>query len=152
MMSEFAKQSGEFLAKSSGEHRLTSAVVYQPDTPDAHQEFVERRELSDAFLDYALKGDKTQRLQHRDGTTTGEVVLLACWPAPVADELCVPDQGCTRKSLKAGTIFAASHWTPKAWALIREGKLRGLSMGGSAVRVPDQPLPTAKSICSCGCA
>lgn len=149
-MAEFvAEPSGEFIAKSSGDHRLTSAVVYQPDTPDAHNEFVERRELSDAFLDYALKGDKTLRLQHQPGTAAGEAVLLACWPAPVADDLCVPDQGCTRKSLKAGTIFAVSRWTPRAWALIREGKLRGMSMGGSAVRVPDQPLAAEKTGCGC---
>jgi hypothetical protein len=142
---------GELVAKSAP-HRVSSAVLYEPDTPDAHGEFVERDELLRAVIDYAEAQDKTLRLQHQDATDIGEVTAVVVWPAALPAELCTPTFGCSRKSLKPGTAFAITRWSAEAWPLVEAGEIRGLSMGGTAVRVRDR-RPAEKSkggACSCG--
>lgn len=109
------------------ENRVSSGVLYQPDVPDAHDEYVTRDDLLAAALDYSISADKVLHQQHDLTTDAGEVIAVIDWPFPVETH---------DRTLEPGTVFAVVRWSKDAWELIKSGAISGLSLGGTAIRQP----------------
>lgn len=121
------------VAKADAEMRYTLAPVYLPDTEDAHGEFVDAPTLQKAFWGY-LENSREIHLQHTD-TPAGTLVECVTWPAEFNTTLTIPGEDPKPITFPAGTVYAGIIWDESSWALIKAGKLRGLSMGGRAKKV-----------------
>jgi Putative phage serine protease XkdF len=125
------------------EKRLTLAPVYSPNTRDAHNEGTSPEALEEAIIEFAKNGDKRLLLQHGDlgKHFVGDIVSVFVWPfAAKVDMLDPATMKKTTHTFPAGTAWAWVHWKPDAWQLVKTGKLRGYSMGGTAVRRPDPTM------------
>jgi 2'-5' RNA ligase len=122
------------VAKASPEKRYTLGPMYMPDRLDAHGEFTDADILQEGVWGYVRRGERTIYLQHSD-TPAGEFVELMSWPYEASVKMVVP--GDKEKTVKfpAGTVYMGVIWQPWAWELVKDGKLRGLSMGGHARRM-----------------
>lgn len=121
------------------EQRYTLGPWYVPGVEDAHGEFTDDDTLQTALWDWVRKGDRTIYLQHGD-KAAGEMVEILTVPFPVEADLTVPGQGTTRYQFPANTPFMGVVWEPWAWDLVKAGRLRGYSIGGTARRmVADLP-------------
>lgn len=119
--------------KANDELRYTLAPVYLPDTEDAHGEYVGADVLQKAFWGY-LENSREIHLQHTD-KRAGALVECVTWPTAYETTLTVPGEAPKPITFPAGTVYAGIVWEPAVWALIKAGKLRGLSMGGRAKKV-----------------
>jgi hypothetical protein len=54
---------------------------------------------------------------------------------PISTELLVPGEGVSKYSFPKNTPFMGVIWEPWAWELVKNGELRGYSIGGSAQRM-----------------
>ncbi len=113
------------------EDRYTLSAWYIPNQTDAHGEWTDADTLQKAAWGYVESGDRRIRLQHDTTVVAGEWVEIVSWPTPVTMQKASGEQ----VSYPAGTVFLGVRWEPYAWELIKQGKLTGLSIGGSAVRV-----------------
>jgi hypothetical protein len=121
------------------EQRYTLGPWYVPGVEDAHGEFTDDGTLQTALWDWVRKGDRTIYLQHGD-KAAGEMVEILTVPFPVEADLTVPGQGTTRYQFPANTPFMGVVWEPWAWEMVKAGRLRGYSIGGTARRmVADLP-------------
>jgi hypothetical protein len=102
---------------------------------DAHNEWTDPDELQKAVWDYVQKGDRRIRLQHDRDKIAGEFVEIMTWPYEV--EVPMLMKNATEKKLKfpANTVFLGVVWEPWAWKMVKDGKLRGYSIGGRAERL-----------------
>ena len=129
------------VVKSTDEQRFTLAPMYVPEQVDAHGEWTDADELQKALWSLVRKDDgRTIRLQHDRDTVAGELVEAVSWPYETDAEMVVPgvEKGASvrkRVTLPAGTVYAGIVWEPGPWAAIKAGRLRGLSMGGTADRI-----------------
>lgn len=105
-----------------------------PGVEDAHGEFTDEDTLQKALWDWVRAGDRTIYLQHGE-KPAGEMVEIMTVPFPVEAELTVPNQGVSKFAFPANTPFMGVVWEPWAWELVKAGKLRGYSIGGSARRM-----------------
>lgn len=123
------------------EKRYTLAPLYIPGEKDAHEEWASSEDLQKALWDFVKNGDLDLRLQHNEDVVAGSIVETVTWPFAVEMELAVPGEGgSVRKvDLPAGTPFLGVVWDPDVWPLVKEGKIRGYSIGGEAVRVVAEP-------------
>lgn len=120
------------------EKRYTLAPWYVPDSLDAHGEWTDKEEVQRAFWDYLAKPDRTIKLQHNTDIVAGEWVEGLTWPHEVTVPIKHPE-GDTEITFPAGTPFLGVIWEPWAWELIKEGEIRGLSIGGKGKRVEADP-------------
>lgn len=130
--------SGELvIVEKNLERRITTGVMYQPGVPDAHGEYAEAEDLEDAVHSYMTGGDLKIRKQHDINTVIGDVVGMISWP--FEHKVTLRSGSGLRKAkevtLPAGTVYTTVKWTPEAWPLIKNDKIRGYSMGGRAVRL-----------------
>lgn len=124
------------------EERYTFSPWYVPDSLDAHGEWTDRKEVQQAFWKYLSKDNRDIRLQHNTDIVAGEWVEGATWPF----EVTVPIkhvEGDTEYTFPAGTPFLGIIWEPWAWELIKKGEIRGLSIGGTAIRADETVLASA---------
>lgn len=120
------------------EKRYTLAPWYVPDSVDAHGEWTDKEEVQRAFWDYLKKPDRSIRLQHNMDIVAGEWVEGLTWPHEIEVPVKHPEGDRTIK-FPAGTPFLGVIWEPWAWELIKEGEIRGLSIGGKGKRVEQDP-------------
>lgn len=132
------------LVRKAEEQRYTLGPWYVPGMEDAHGEFTDEDTLQKALWDWVRAGDRTIYLQHSD-KPAGEMVEIMTVPFPVEAELTVPNQGVTKYGFPANTPFMGVVWEPWAWELVKAGKLRGYSIGGSARRMTAE-LPANASL------
>ena len=128
------------------EERYTFSPWYVPDSLDAHGEWTDRKEVQQAFWKYLSKDNRDIRLQHNTDIVAGEWVEGATWPFEATVPVKHPD-GDIEYTFPAGTPFLGIIWEPWAWELIKKGEIRGLSIGGTALRedadmVDDSEDPT----------
>ncbi len=116
------------------EERYTLSAWYIPDRVDAHGEWTDAATLQKAAWGYVESGDRRIRLQHDTSVVAGEWVEIVSWPTPITMQKASGQQA----EYPAGTVFLGVKWEPFAWDLIKQGKLTGLSIGGTAVRVESQ--------------
>lgn len=122
------------LVSKADEQRYTLGPWYVPGVEDAHGEFADEDTLQKALWDWVRAGDRTIYLQHGE-KPAGEMVEIMTVPFPVEAELTVPNQGASKFAFPANTPFMGVVWEPWAWELVKAGKLRGYSIGGSARRM-----------------
>ena len=127
----------ELLHKSVEEKRFTLGPWYIPNRLDAHNEWTDATELQDGLWNYVRKGDRGIRLQHNRDIVAGEWVEAMQMPVEVTmrkhaggEEVVYPE----------GTVFLGVVWKPWAWELVKKGKIRGFSIGGSSARIPIEPV------------
>lgn len=135
-----AESLGTGFVSKALEYRYTLGPAYVPNREDAHGEWADEETLQKAMWDWVRKGDRTIYLQHSD-KPAGEMVELLTWPFVIEAELNVPNQGVTKYQFPANTPFLGVIWEPWAFDLVKDGQLRGYSIGGSAKRIEaDLPL------------
>jgi Putative phage serine protease XkdF len=136
------------LVQKAEERRFTMGPMYVPNTLDAHGEWADDDELQQATWNYVRAGDRRIRLQHNRSVVAGEWVEIMTWPWEVTVPMLGPAGEGLTLTFPPNTVFMGIVWEPWAWALILEGKLRGLSIGGKANRVladlPDDGAPAAE--------
>lgn len=123
------------IAKTDAEQRIVYGVVYAPDDVDSQGEYATADEIRKAAYEFMsdLRGrniDKQHDFQNRDA------YVAESWLVRKGDEL-FPDE-------PVGTwAVAIKVEDDSLWEAVKEGKIGGLSMAGTAKRVPDHS--TAKS-------
>jgi len=125
------------------EHRYTLGPVYVPNWEDAHGEFTDEKTLQKALWSWVRKDDRNIYLQHSN-QIAGEMVEMLTWPFELETSLSVPNQGVTKYTFPPETPFMGVVWEPWAWDLVKQGELRGYSIGGTARRL-EAELPVTGS-------
>lgn len=124
------------LMQKEDSRRFTLGPMYIPDMEDAHGEWTDADELQQGVWGYVRTGDRRIRLQHNREVVAGEWVEVMAWPYPVTVPMTDPSDGRSVKvTYPANTVFLGVVWEPWAWELVKAGKLRGYSIGGTADRV-----------------
>lgn len=124
------------IAKSVDEKQFTLAPWYIPDQIDAHDEWTDPETLQQACWDYVDGGDREIRLQHNTDVVAGRWVEIMQIPYKVTFPMLQADGTSEDVEFPMGTIFMGVIWENWAWQLIKDGKITGLSIGGTAERVP----------------
>ena len=112
------------------EEMISIDVIYEPDTKDAHGNWMTKEEIEKAaqnFNENLKKGVVKSNLFHLE--ETDKFTVVDTW---VHKELDVIVEGSGEK-LKAGTWVAKVKYNcPKLWELKKEGAFAGVSLGGKA--------------------
>jgi 2'-5' RNA ligase len=122
------------------ERRFTLAPMYLPDTLDGHGEWVDGLDLEQSFHDFMADfAHEGIRLQHEPAVVAGKVVEGYILREPLEVEVPVPgNETVMEKHLyPAGTPMIGTRWEPWAWPLVKDGTIRGYSMGGTATPVDE---------------
>lgn len=135
------------LSKASADrNRFTFTVVYKatnhessPET-DAHNEYATAEELRDATWKHVKSGDRSIFIQHGQSVfgfrKAGEWVELVTWPQEATFDFHNADGTLIKRTIPANSIYMGVQWNEWAWPLVKAGKIRGLSFGGRAKRIP----------------
>jgi hypothetical protein len=129
-----ADEQTELLHKADSEHRFTLGPWYIPNRYDAHGEWTDADELQKALWEYVRSGDRDIRLQHNRDIVAGEWLEAMSFPVPVS--IGMQKSGESKQvTYPSGTVFLGVQWKPWAWEMVKEGKIRGFSIGGAAARI-----------------
>jgi len=126
------------IIEKQAEQRITTGVLYAPDALDFHDEWVEADDIEKAVHRYMERGDFDIRRQHGE-EAIGKTVGVMVWPyeTEVAFKKAGDGKETRKVTLPAGTAYVSVKWSKDAWEDVKKDKIRGLSMGGAAVRVKD---------------
>ena len=125
------------LVKSVDERRFTLVVGYpalradQAQAADGFRDFASPEAVEDAAWNYLQKSPRVG-LWHSRGTDGAGTVTESYiyrgpdWHMTAADG--------SEQVIKAGDWLLGIVWNPETWKLIKNGRIRGVSMQGSAVR------------------
>ncbi|NCT26525.1 phage portal protein [Bacillus subtilis subsp. subtilis] len=116
------------LAKEADEQKLVYGIVYEPDTVDAHGDFMTAAEIEKAahgFLKDAREIDK----QHDFHGGVGEVVESYVAPA---------DFEMNGETIKKGSWVLVTKASEEVWEQIKKGEITGYSMAGTAETIEKQ--------------
>jgi len=137
---EFGEMIGAI--RKNDEKRFTLAPWYVPNRMDAHNEWTDPEEIQKALWDYVENADRDIRLQHNVDIVAGKWVEAMTWPYEVEIPMLKADSNTVVKTtFPAGTSFLGVIWEPWAWELVKKGKIRGFSIGGTGSGV-NVDLPT----------
>jgi hypothetical protein len=135
------------LIKSDEERRYTLTVAYPANKPDrgvakdGYRDFAGPGAIEDAAWGYLLKSPKVG-LWHAEGTEgAGDVVESYIWRGP--DWPVTAADGSTQV-VKAGDWLVGIRWTQETWPLVKEGRIGGVSMQGTATRRTPSPQSLAE--------
>jgi hypothetical protein len=132
---ESIAEKATLVSKAVEERMFTLGPLYIPNLKDAHAEWTDPDELQKAVWDYVKKGDRRIRLQHDRDVVAGEWLEIMAWPYDVEAPIMLKDATESKMTFPANTVFLGVQWEPWAWQMIKEGKLRGYSIGGHAQRL-----------------
>jgi site-specific DNA-adenine methylase len=111
------------------EERYVLGIVLEPETVDAQQDIYAAAEIREAAHTFMAQYQNVG-LMHQ-GLVNSRVKILESYLAPVSFEL-------GGVAIKKGTwLLALRVLDDPLWEQIKTGELTGLSMGGSAVKVPE---------------
>ena len=127
--------SGALTVVKSAPLQFTLSPLYVPHRKDAHGEWTTDEDLQKAAWGLMRSGDRTINIQHLPGTVAGEWVELATWPWEHDAELATPGGEVRKVRMPANTPYMGVVWGDEAWEEVQAGRLRGLSMEGTARRV-----------------
>lgn len=122
------------LAKEADEQKLVYGIVYEPDTVDAHGDFMTAAEIEKAahgFLKDARQIDK----QHDFQGGVGEVVESYVAPA---------DFEMNGETIKKGSWVLVTKASEEVWEQIKKGEITGYSMAGNAETIEKQEKPVSQ--------
>lgn len=123
-----AQAVGSVLIRKSAqpaEEMISYEVIYEPDTPDAHGQWMSKETLAKAQEDFAKAqaiGAVTENLFHQQDTDCFKIVdhwIQKEFDVTVAE---------TGEVIKAGTWVAKVQYTPEIWELKKAGIVGGLSL------------------------
>lgn len=123
------------VSKAISERMFTLGPMYIPNARDSQNEWTDPDELQKAVWAYVKKGDRRIRLQHDKEKIAGEFVEIMTWPYEVKVPIVMKDATQKELTFPANTVFLGVVWEPWAWNMVKEGKLRGYSIGGRAERL-----------------
>ena len=123
------------VSKAENERRFTLGPMYIPNRKDAHTEWTDPEELQKAVWEYVKKGDRRIRLQHDKKVVAGEWLEIMAWPYEVEAPMIMKDGSEKPMKFPANTVFLGVKWEPWAWKMVKDGDLRGYSIGGKAERL-----------------
>jgi hypothetical protein len=138
------------------ERMLSLAPVYAPNSVDFHGEHVSAQELEDAIMKFAESGDRRLLLQHGDhgaAVFVGTILSIFTWPYSHTVKLRIPGESERQVEMPPGSAYAWIRWSKDVWPLVKAGKgIRGLSIGGKALRVPstEKHLPRMGDMAKAG--
>jgi hypothetical protein len=115
--------------------QFTFSPLYLPLQKDAHGDWTDPDDLQKAVWGLQRFGDRTINIQHLPGTVAGEWVELATWPWEHEAALSVPGGDIRKAKFPPNTPWMGVVWGNEAWAEVLAGRMRGLSMEGTATRV-----------------
>lgn len=121
------------------ERRFTLGPWYIPDIEDAHGEWTDADTLQQALWGYVRSGYRTIHLQHEPSVAAGEWVELMQLPWAVEVPVIDPAGNVSAHILPKGTVMMGVVWEPWAWELVLDGSITGLSIGGQAMRLDEDP-------------
>ena len=131
------------MVKAEAERRFTLCVAYPASKPDANiaadgfRDFASSAAVENAAWSYMLKSRQVG-LWHQDGTDgAGSVVESYIYRGPPW----VIKAGDAEHTVHAGDWLLGIQWSEDTWPLVKSGKIRGVSMQGSATR--RRPTPEA---------
>lgn len=125
------RKSGQF-AKSVEEKRFTLAPMYVPGQYDAHGDWAEPEDLQQAVWRFS-RGDRMIALQHQpEAGPMGEAVEMMVMPWEHTVPMFKADGSSENVTFPAGTPWLGVIWNEDVWPLVKEGKVRGYSIGGRA--------------------
>lgn len=107
------------------EEMISYEIVYEPDTPDCHDQWMSKETLVKAQADFKKAqeiGAVTENLYHLFDTTAFKIVDH--WIQPEMDVTVTQ----TGELIKAGSWVAKVQYTPEAWELKKAGIVGGLSL------------------------
>lgn len=114
------------ILKVDEEKRIVTGVVYEPDTPDTHDEFMTAQEIEKAAHQF-LKDYRNIDKQHDFTSGQGEVV--ESWIAK-------SDTTVGEQQIREGTWLMSVHVPDdEIWSEIKKGNITGFNMGGVGERV-----------------
>ncbi|WP_342412352.1 XkdF-like putative serine protease domain-containing protein [Bacillus sp. FSL K6-1560] len=122
------------LAKEADEQKLVYGIVYEPDTVDAHGDFMTAAEIEKAahgFLKDAREIDK----QHDFQGGVGEVVESYVAPA---------DFEMNGETIKKGSWVLVTKASEEVWEEIKKGEITGYSMAGIADIAKQEEKPVSQ--------
>ncbi len=111
--------------KSAEEEMISYEVIYEPETPDLHGQWMSKETLVKAHEDFKKAqslGAVTENLYHLFDTDSWKIVDH--WIQPEFDVTVAQ----TGEVIKAGSWVAKVQYTPETWALKKAGIVGGLSL------------------------
>ncbi|WP_016886617.1 MULTISPECIES: XkdF-like putative serine protease domain-containing protein [Bacillus] len=116
------------LTKAEDEKKLVYGIVYEPDTPDAHGDFMTAVEIEKAAHGF-LKDAREIDNQHDFQGGVGEVVESYVAPA---------DFEVNGETIKKGSWVLVTKASDEVWEQIKKGDITGYSMAGTAETIEKQ--------------
>ena len=114
------------ILKANAEEQTVTGVVLEPETTDAQNDIYDSQVIRNAAHDFCSNHNVNSKLgfMHKDFKRDFE--LYESWLAP--QEVTVAD-----KIVKAGSwIITVKVNDPAVWKMVKEGKIKGFSIGGKA--------------------
>ena len=82
----------------------------------------------------------------RDPETIGDVVEMFTLPWPIEIPMTLPSGKADKVRIPAGTVLTGVVWDERAWPAVKEGRIGGLSLGGTAVRADGEDVPLRNAL------
>ncbi|MFH1230012.1 MAG: XkdF-like putative serine protease domain-containing protein [Planctomycetota bacterium] len=114
------------ILKRDDEKQIVYGIVYEPDTVDAHGDYTDAEEIERVCHDF-LEEYQNISFMHQE-LINKDVRIAECYIAPV-------DFPMGQRQVKKGSWVMATHiLNSQLWGLVKEGKITGYSMEGTASR------------------
>lgn len=114
------------IIKRDDEKQIVYGVVYEPDVVDAHGDYTDAEEIEKACHEF-LEEYQNISFMHQE-LINKDARISECYIAPVDFEW-------AGRKVKKGTWMMAVHvLNGQMWSLVKEGKITGFSMEGTASR------------------
>lgn len=111
--------------KSASDEMVSYEIIYEPDTPDLHGQWMSKETLVQAHQDFKKAqelGAVTENMYHLFDTDSWKIVDH--WIQPEFDV----NVAQTGELIKAGSWVAKVQYTPETWELKKAGIVGGLSV------------------------
>lgn len=112
----------KLITKADDAEQLVYGIVYEPETEDAHGDFMTAQEIEKAAHKF-LKDARNMDTQHNFEAGAGEVVESYVAPA---------DFEIGEQTIKKGSWVLVTKATDEVWEKIQKGEVTGYSMAGTA--------------------
>jgi len=131
--------------RKADDRQFTLGPLYVPDFMDAHGEWTDPDTLQLAVWGWVNSGDRRIFLQHDRDVEAGEWVEVMTMPQPWTVEMMDSEGNVAGEvTYPTGTVFLGVIWNDKTWKKIKNGELRGYSIGGMSgsvyAEMPDDAI------------